>query len=115
MTATPNIPGGWRDVASSLDRSIAAKPDTEAIVGRHARYSYAELDAAIDAGAAALRSLGVGPGDRVAACAGNHPDIVIAFFAAQRLGAVWVGINRPLASPEKAFQLQDSGARVFLA
>jgi len=115
MSHRPEIPGGWRDVASSLDRSVAARPDAEAIVGRHARYSYAELDAAIDAGAAALRSLGVGAGDRVAACAGNHPDIVVAFFAAQRLGAIWVGINRPLAAPEKAFQLQDSGARVFLA
>jgi long-chain acyl-CoA synthetase len=115
MTATPSIPGGWRDVASSLDRSVVARWDAEAIVGRHARYSYAELDAAINAGAAALQSLGVGSGDRVAACAGNHPDIIIAFFAAQRLGAVWVGINRPLAAPEKAFQLRDSGARVFLA
>ena len=115
MTPRLDIPGGWRDVATALDRSVAARPQAEAIVGRHSRYSYAALDAAIDAGAAALRSLGVGPGDRVAACAANHPDIVIAFFAAQRLGAVWVGINRPLAAPEKAFQLQDSGARVFLA
>jgi acyl-CoA synthetase (AMP-forming)/AMP-acid ligase II len=111
----PPIPGGWRDVATALDRSVATRPQAEAIVGRHARYSYAALDAAIDAGAAALRTHGVGPGDRVAACAGNHPDIVIAFFATQRLGAVWVGINRPLAAPEKAFQLRDSGARLFLA
>ena len=115
MALTPSIPGGWRDVASSLDRSVAARPQAEAIVGRYARYSYAALDAAINAGAAALRGLGVGAGDRVAACAANHPDIVIAFFAAQRLGAIWVGVNRSLAAPEKAFQLLDSGARVFLA
>ena len=119
MNAEPggarDIPGGWRDVASCLDRSVAAKPDAEALVGRFARYSYRQLDEAINAAAAALRSLGVGSGDRVAASAGNHPDIVIAFFAAQRLGAIWVGISRPLAGPEKAFQLKDSGARVFLA
>ena len=110
-----SIPGGWRDVATSLDRSLAEKPGAEALVGRFSRYTYRELDAAIDAGAAALRALGVGPGDRVAASAANHPDIVIAFFAVQRLGAVWVGVSRPLAAPEKAYQLKDSGARVFLA
>ncbi|MBW8814212.1 MAG: acyl--CoA ligase [Caulobacterales bacterium] len=115
MVTRRPIPGGWRDVATCLDRSVAERPDAEAIVGRFSRYAYAELDAAIDAGAAALAALGIGPGDRVAACAGNHPDIVIAFFAVQRLGAIWVGINRPLAAPEKAFQLADSGAAVFLA
>jgi long-chain acyl-CoA synthetase len=115
MVSPPPIPGGWRDVASALDRSLAEHPAKEALVGRYSRYSYAELDDAINAAAAVLQDLGVGPGDRIAACAANHPDIVIAFFAAQRLGAVWVGINRALAGPEKAFQLQDCGAAVFLA
>ncbi len=83
-TARP-IPGGWRDVASALDRNLASYPDREALVGRHRRYTYQTLDAAIDAGAAALRSLGVSPGDRVAASAANHPDLVLAFFAVQRM------------------------------
>jgi acyl-CoA synthetase (AMP-forming)/AMP-acid ligase II len=115
MKTASAIPGGWVDVASALDRSLAQRPDAEALVGRFGRYSYRQLDAAINAAASALASLGVGQGDRVAASAPNHPDIVIAFFASQRLGAIWVGINRPLAGPEKQFQLQDSGAKVFLA
>ena len=114
MTARP-IPGGWRDVASALDRSIREKPDAEALIGRYGRYSFRELDAAIDAAAAALAALGVASGDRVAASAANHPELVIAFFAVQRLGAIWVGVNRALAPPEKLFQLQDSEAKVFLA
>jgi acyl-CoA synthetase (AMP-forming)/AMP-acid ligase II len=109
------IPGGLRDVASALDRSVADAPDAEALVSRYRRYSYRELDRAIDAGAAALTALGIGPGDRVAACAGNHAEIVVAFFAAQRLSAIWVGMSRALAAPEKAFQLQDCGARILLA
>jgi len=32
-----------------------------------------------------------------------------------RLSALWVGVNRPLAAPEKAYLLRDSGARVLLA
>jgi acyl-CoA synthetase (AMP-forming)/AMP-acid ligase II len=109
------IPGGWRDVASCIDRSVAARPDQEALVGRYSRYTYRQLDDAINAAAAALSALGVAAGTRVAASAANHPDIVLAFFATQRLGAIWVGISRPLAGPEKAFLLNDSGASVFLA
>jgi len=115
VTGARAIPGGWTDVASCLDRSITEKPDAEALVGRFARYSFRELDDAINAAAAALQALGVKAGDRVAASAGNHPDIVLAFFATQRLGAIWVGVSRPLAGPEKAYQLRDSGACVFLA
>ncbi|MFZ4603367.1 MAG: class I adenylate-forming enzyme family protein [Caulobacterales bacterium] len=110
-----SIPGGWRDVASCLERALREAPDAEALVGRYARYTFAELDRLIEGAAAALSDLGAQAGDRVAACAANHPDIVIAFFAAQRLGAIWVGINRALAAPEKTFQLSDSGARLLLA
>ncbi|HET7567382.1 MAG TPA: acetoacetate--CoA ligase [Gaiellaceae bacterium] len=39
--------------------------------------------------AAALRELGVGPGDRVCAYLPNVPETVAAFFAAASLGAVW--------------------------
>jgi hypothetical protein len=49
MTGASSIPGGWRDVAFSLDSSVAEKPDAEALVGRFARYSFSELDQAINA------------------------------------------------------------------
>ena len=39
--------------------------------------------------AAGLRSLGVGPGDRVAAYLPNIPETVAAFFACASIGAVW--------------------------
>jgi acyl-CoA synthetase (AMP-forming)/AMP-acid ligase II len=109
------IPGGWRCVATILDRSLRETPDAEALVSRHARFTYRELDAAVASAACGLQALGVRTGDRVAACAGNHTDIVIAFLAVQRLGCVWVGINRPLAPPEKEYQLRDAGVSVLLA
>lgn len=109
------IPGGLRDVATVLDGPLARSASAEALVGRGRRYTYVELDGAVNAASAALRFLGVEPGDRVAACAANDADLVIAFLAAQRLGAVWLGVNRALAAPEKLYQLQDSGACVCLA
>src|SRR5262249_50923686 len=109
------IPGGPQDVASILDKALAAAPDAEALIGRHSRYTYRQLDAAINAATAALRSFGIGPGDRVAASAVNQPELVIAFLASQRLGAIWVGIARLLAPPEKILLLEESGAAVLLA
>jgi acyl-CoA synthetase (AMP-forming)/AMP-acid ligase II len=111
----PEIPGGWRDVASALDGPLAARPDAEALVGRDRRLSYRELDATANAAAAALRSLGLKAGDRLAAASANDVDLVVAFLATQRIGAIWLGVGKALAEPEKVYQLQDSEACVFLA
>jgi acyl-CoA synthetase (AMP-forming)/AMP-acid ligase II len=109
------IPTGARDVASALAAAAATRPDAEALVGRHARYTFGEFDQAVNAAVGFLWALGLRPGDRVAASAGNHPEIVLAFFAAMRMGAIWVGINRRLAPAEKRYLLKDSGVRVLLA
>jgi long-chain acyl-CoA synthetase len=53
-------------------------------------------------------------GDRVAAALPNDADIVSSFHGAMRIGAVWVGLNRALAPPEKAYILRDSGATFLL-
>lgn len=111
----PRIPGGGpQTVADVLARPVAERPRAEALVGRHRRYTYAELDAAVDRAAGALIDLGTSPGTRVAACLGNHPDIVIAFLGAMRIGAVWVGINVALAPPEKAYMMEDTGTSILL-
>jgi acyl-CoA synthetase (AMP-forming)/AMP-acid ligase II len=65
--------------------------------------------------AGALAELGVRPGERVAMSLPNDLDIALAFLATLRLGAIWVGVHRVLAPPEKAFMLRDSGARICLA
>jgi acyl-CoA synthetase (AMP-forming)/AMP-acid ligase II len=104
-----------RDIAAAIRERAALHPDREALVGRHRRYSFAEFDRTIDGAAAGLAAMGVRPGDRIAATARNDPDIVIAFHAVQRLGAIWVGIARQLAPTEKAFQLRDCGVSLYLA
>ncbi len=101
-------------VAGVLDHNARETPEREALVGRSGRFTYGELDRGVNRAARDLARLGVGRGDRVAACLPNDVDLVIAFLATARLGALWVGVNRPLARPEKEYLLADSGARVYL-
>ncbi|WP_426571435.1 class I adenylate-forming enzyme family protein [Aquihabitans sp. McL0605] len=103
-----------RTIAQVLDRGLAGDPHREALVTRSRRLTYAELDAEADRAAHALAALGVKPGDRVAASLPNDAAVVVAFHGAMRLGAVWLGINRALAPPEKQFQLDDVSASLLL-
>lgn len=109
------IPSAPRTIPEVIEHGRANWPDKTALVGRHARYTYAELAEEVAAATSAMQALGVRSGDRVAATTANHTDIVIAFFAALQLGAIWVGINRSLAGPEKRFILEDSGANHYFA
>ena len=111
----PVIPGGGpQTVAEVLDRVVGEDPERAALVGRNGRYTFGELDLVTNRAAHAFCRLGVKPGDRVAACLANDVDIVIAMLATARIGALWVGINRPLAPREKLYMLADSGAVLFL-
>jgi acyl-CoA synthetase (AMP-forming)/AMP-acid ligase II len=102
-------------IARVLDRALAADPGREALVTRTRRLSYADLDAEAHQAARALRELGVRPGDRVAASLPNDAEVVVAFHGAMRLGAVWLGVNRALAPPEKRYLLEDSGSTLLLS
>jgi len=88
--------------------------DHEAVVGSDRRLSYGELDRAADRAAAALVELGVGRRDVVAVSLPNTTEIVVLFHAVMRAGAIFLGVNRNLAPPEKAFILDDAGARIVL-
>ena len=110
-----NLPGGApATIGTILDRQLGRGPDRVALVGRSAHYTYEELDERVARAQAVFYELGIRKYDRIAACLPNDVDIVIALLACARLGAIWVGVNRPLAAPEKAFILHDSGARLFL-
>jgi len=109
------IPGGPKTVAAIMDAAVRERPDAEALVGRYGRRRYGELEADVRAAVAVMRSAGVGPGDRVAASIGNHPELVAAFMASQRIGAIWLGLNVALAPAEKAHMLADAGPKLLIA
>jgi acetoacetyl-CoA synthetase len=57
--------------------------------GHQRSLSYRELQARVGALAAALRRLGIAPGDRVAGFLPNLPETIIAMLATASLGAIW--------------------------
>src|ERR1700712_2157570 len=65
------------------------------------RWSYVELDHSVGLCAEALMHFWhVGEGDRVAALASNHAELLVLHFACSRIGAIYVPLNWRLASPE---------------
>jgi long-chain acyl-CoA synthetase len=61
----------------------------------------------------ALRSWGIGKGDRVAILSENRPQWTIADFASLLIGAVTVPIYVTQTAEQTAYILRDSGARVL--
>ncbi|MDQ1516166.1 MAG: hypothetical protein QOE80_1996, partial [Actinomycetota bacterium] len=94
--------------AADLGRWAARRPDAEAVVIVDAagpgqggarptgRITYAELDAAANRLARALRRAGLRRDDRVAFVLGNEPAVFTVFWAAMRTGLHVVPINRHL-------------------
>ena len=107
-------PGAPRDVASLIDRAAATCPNDEALDDGKSTYSFRQLADAVSAAADLLDAAGMRPGDRVAASLGNEANLIIAFFAAMRLGAIWVGINKILPLDDKRYILDHSGAKLLL-
>ncbi len=104
-----------RNIGSVLDAALESDPQREALVARDRRLTYEALDAAADRAAGALAELGVRENDVVAVSLPNESDVVVSFQAALRLGALWLGVNRNLAAPEKRYILEDAGAKVLVA
>ena len=104
-------------IGADLRRTTARVPDRPALVdvpsGR--RWSYAELDAAVDELARALVDAGLEQGDRVGIWAPNVPEWTLLQYATARTGLVLVTVNPAYRTGELAYVLQQSGCRWLVA
>jgi acyl-CoA synthetase (AMP-forming)/AMP-acid ligase II len=78
------------------------------------RWTWGELDARVDAMAAALAARGVTKGDRVLVQSRNCNQLFESMFVCFRLGAVWVPTNYRQTPAEVAYLASASGARALL-
>lgn len=102
------------NLATLPDRRAARAPHACAVADDALNLdNTAFLDAVMRA-AAALRSVGVGPGDVVALQLPNRAEFVVGLFAAWRLGAAVTPISPTLVPAETAYQVADAGSRVLV-
>ena len=101
-------------LAGILATHAARSPEREAVIFGDRRYSYSELDVAVNRAAHALAAAGLGKGDRMLLMAGNSDGFFIALYAAWRLGAIVVPVNPASPVPELQYLLDDSEASVLV-
>jgi long-chain acyl-CoA synthetase len=111
----PGVPPAVGPAEDSLPRLLlqaAAKtPQAPALAFFGRIFTYRELSEQAARLAQAFKTLGLNPGDRLGLMLPNCPQLVTAYHAALRLGAVVVMLNPLLSPKELAYQLADSGAR----
>src|SRR5437870_7969138 len=96
-------------------RSRQLYPERVAVVAGDLRLSYEQFFDRCDAWSAALQTLGVRQGDRVAYIAPNTHAQLESFYAVPQIGAVLVPINYRLSPGEFEYIINHSGATVVCA
>ncbi len=102
------------DLPQTLERSVKLVPDKVALINGDERITYKQLDERVDALAASLQSLGIGKGDRVAIDLVNCPELLVAYFAVAKLGAVVTWTNPLYRAEEFKFQVSNSGSKAVI-
>jgi len=97
-----------------VEDAAASNPGGEALVAGATRLSWAETADRAARLAAGFARLGLKRGDRLALLLGNRIEIVLAMFAASRLGLIAVVLSTRQQKPEIAYVLADSGAAAMI-
>jgi len=93
---------------------VVSHPDRLAVASGDVRWSYRDLDLAVQRWADRLAARGVSGGDRVAHLSRVTPDAVALAHAIWRLGAVAVPLNTRLTAAELAPQIEALSPRLTL-
>jgi acyl-CoA synthetase (AMP-forming)/AMP-acid ligase II len=102
------------DILSQWRRHGREQPDAIAFIAPHRHWTYGELDAESNRIAQGLRSLGIGPGDRVAALTKHTGECLALMMGANKVGAVVMPVNWRLAPPELAYILDNGKAKLLM-
>jgi fatty-acyl-CoA synthase len=104
-------------IGANLEATVARFGDREALVSRHQnlRYTYAELNEAVDVCARALLARGIAKGDRIGIWSPNNAEWVIVQYATAKIGAILVNINPAYRTKEVEYALNQSGCRMLIA
>jgi fatty-acyl-CoA synthase len=104
-------------IGDNLEATVVRFPDREALVSVHQglRYTYRELDAAVDHVARRMLHDGLGVGDRLGIWAPNCAEWALVQFATAKIGVILVNINPAYRTHEVEYALRQSGCRWLVA
>lgn len=109
------VPERFNIAAVCCDNWAAESPERVAVIdaseGDRA-WTYGALKDRSDRLASVFAGLGVGPGDRVAVLLPQSPAVLIAHFAAYKIGAVVLPLFTLFGPDALEYRLADSGARL---
>jgi fatty-acyl-CoA synthase len=116
-SGTSTVPLIGRTIGDDLARTVERFGDREALVDVPAgrRWTYRELDEAVDRVASGLLGLGLAKGERIGIWSPNCAEWVFVQYATARLGAVLVNINPAYRSHELQYVLNQAGIRMLVA
>jgi long-chain acyl-CoA synthetase len=95
-------------------KSAAQKPEAPAVHYFDHSLSFGDVDRYSNSLSVAFRELGISRGDRIILVLQNVPQVLIATYAAWKLGAIVVPLNPMYKEKELAYFCQDSGAKLFM-
>ena len=111
------LPLRGETIGKNLERVVARYAGRDALVdvatGR--RFTYAQLDAAVDELALGLLAKGVATGDRVGIWAPNCAEWVLTQYATAKIGAILVNINPAYRTHELRYVVRQSGMRLLIS
>lgn len=101
----------YQSVAQVLEMAASSVPAKPAVIDVNTRTSYGELNEMADALAGSLYRMGFRKGDRLAIYMKNSLELVVAFYACQKLGVVIPWMNPNYRQTEAQFILGNAEAK----
>jgi fatty-acyl-CoA synthase len=104
-------------IGANLEQTVGRFGDREALVSFHQdlRYTWTELNDAVDELARGLIDAGLVKGDRVGIWSPNCAEWVLVQYATAKLGVILVNINPAYRTSELEYALRQSGCRMLIA
>jgi fatty-acyl-CoA synthase len=118
ISAGPGAPALLEETIGACLRRVAGEfGEREALVSceQALRYTYAELDAAVDRLARGLLAAGLERGDRLGIWSPNCAEWTLTQFATARIGVILVNVNPAYRTTELAYALEQSGCRMLIS
>src|SRR5579864_9072810 len=110
----PEIPQQLNIAEEFVSRLAREHPERTAILGEPSRFSYSQVEEAVNRAANVLRESGCEPGDRVLSILPDSIEFIAAFFGAAKIGAIAVPVNSMARAGDYSYYVKDTGARIAI-